>query len=108
MANLPTHSKVVHYPGSHVFDKTVGCLDETKEDLSVVIRGEIEADGSLVAISHRIVPRIKPFFVISGPRALMSGHFSLRWFDLDHICPHIGEEHCCKRSCKCVCDVKDA
>jgi hypothetical protein len=107
MTNLPTHPEVVQHPGPHILDKTIGCFYETKEDFPVVVCREIEANGSLIAIAHRIVARIKPFLVISGPGTLMPSHLSLWRFNFDHICSHIGEKHCCERPRKGVCDIKD-
>jgi hypothetical protein len=107
VTNLPTHPEMVHHSGSHVLDKAIGCFDKTKEDFPVVVCCEIEANGSLIAIAHRIIARIKAFLVISGPRTLMPSHLSLWRFNFDHICSHISEKHGCERPRKGVCDIKD-
>src|SRR4030095_15846685 len=82
----------------------VGALEQTGQDGLALLGVEIEGDRLLVPVELREVPR-QAFH----DRALLAERIALaRRLDLDHLGPHVAEEHAAERARENAGQVDDA
>ena len=92
-AGVPAHPEAVEDSAAQVLHQAVGGLDQLQEHLPVLVGGEVEHDGALVAVAVGETAAVEPFVVLGQERRGEAGQLALRRLDLDDVGPEVGQHH---------------
>ena len=102
---LITQSHLVHNTSAHVFDNRISLFTQGQQAFLILSAFQIQNHAALVAIyprkGHAIVRAVTLFkrvLIVWRKRRDRPKPVTTWWFNLDHVCPQIGEQCTTKRT----------